>query len=253
MNYKNIVILENEFRIYGEGKYYEDVGGHSIQHIVAAMNKIDEINNVFDIGANIGVTSLAFSLKADSVYAFEPNPSTLKQLESTISFNRISNVHTYGLAIGESTGAILLRDVPAFASGNFIVLPESEGAKFLPLVEVECISLDAFIISHGIKNVDMIKIDVEGFEIDVLEGAARTISRDNPIVLLEFNSYCLSAQREINPLEALRIIRGKFNNISVYDRDIKNFEKLNTDKDYINFLRNNFTKYNVDDLLCFNE
>ena len=85
-------------------------------------------------------------------------------------------------------------------------------------IQVEAQTLDHFMRGRRIEHLDFIKLDVEGFELDVLRGGRRILRQYKPIVLLEFNHWCLSLYRKMLPEEALNILFEIFESISVYER-----------------------------------
>lgn len=134
-----------------------------------------------DVGANIGNHTLYLAEYFDEVHCFEPFAPVADRLEANIARNRLSaQVHRVGL--GDTDGDLpflpdregnLGRGSFAVAGGEGDVLPVREG--------------DRYFREQGIRNVDLLKIDVEGFELQVLAGLKATIARDRPTVILEFD------------------------------------------------------------------
>ena len=103
--------------------------------------------------------------------------------------------------------------------------------------------------SRALARVDLIKIDVEGFEIDVLEGARDTIAADRPYVAIEFNSFTMIAFRNLNPRTLLEKLTREFP--YVYHRKDGALARLSTAAEQFRFLRDNLIDHGcVDDLLC---
>lgn len=134
---------------------------------------------VFDVGANFGYYALmlAAALRGEcEVHAFEPSASTHARLVKHVALNGMECVHPHRLA---------LSDVPGTASMNS--RQGNSGASFLEMGggEVAVTTLDEFVEGRGLRRLDFMKIDVEGFEERVLRGGERTLRRLRPIVLLE--------------------------------------------------------------------
>jgi FkbM family methyltransferase len=131
-----------------------------------------------DIGANIGVISMAILAKGGHVVAFEPQPEVFKLLEKNVGRNLRATVHN--AAVGMDAGMALMPKVHYSTKGNFgglgIGTKSMYGSYEVPVVRVDDLELN---------NVGFIKIDVEGFEEMVLRGAAETILRDKPIMYIE--------------------------------------------------------------------
>jgi FkbM family methyltransferase len=166
-------------------------------------------DTVLDIGANIGCTSLLFSDLAHKVYSFEPSPSTHRWLVENVQRAKLNNVETINLGLGKDAGSFELTFAPNNRSGGFVsnLTSASEGHQ------VEKITIargDDFMREHQIAKVDFIKIDVEGFEQSVIEGLAATIARDQPIVALELNHWCLNAFQRTSVPDFFDFLRGVF-------------------------------------------
>jgi FkbM family methyltransferase len=143
---------------------------------------------VLDIGANFGVFTKLFSQLVGpqgSVISFEPVPQTYRTLAAGVERLRLGNVQTMNKAVSDSVG-IATMAVPHYrdSSGenlyeSHIVSPDSEGA-----FTVETITVD----SLQLTNVSFIKIDVEGHEIEVLQGSMETLKRCHPTLMVEVSS-----------------------------------------------------------------
>jgi len=140
---------------------------------------IDRGRNAVDVGANKGTYSYFMARLARLVYAFEPNPKMFAVLRRTVG----RNVTALPFALSDCSGAATLR-VPSGRKGVSNQGSSLSAAKpmenFIPVV-VERKRLDELDLSA----IGFIKIDVEGHEREVLAGAAQTISRDRPTLLIE--------------------------------------------------------------------
>jgi FkbM family methyltransferase len=136
-----------------------------------------------DVGANIGNHCLYFSRRFDRVHAFEPNPLAVDLLRWNLRANGIGNVrvHTVGLAEQPSTAtmSIVERNLGSSHLGaQPDAAPSSNERVQISLARGDDLLLDEDVI-------DLVKIDVEGFELNVLRGLRRTLERHQPIVLAE--------------------------------------------------------------------
>jgi FkbM family methyltransferase len=133
-----------------------------------------------DIGANKGVYTWLLRGCSREVHAFEPNPKMFRFLSRL----RGGNVHVSPIALSNESGQAVLR-VPRHRRGGF----SNQGAS-LSSVKVadgyEGVAIEARRLDDmDIADIGFIKIDVEGFEQAVLDGAQRTIARDRPVLLIE--------------------------------------------------------------------
>jgi len=134
-----------------------------------------------DVGANIGVyAGWASRLVGPGgrVLAFEPVPATRDYLEHVIALNHLDNLQLIPEAVGAQSGTVTLWVLPR-ASGLTTALPPTAGSAAQP-VEVPLTTLDDELAARGGPAPALVKIDVEGLEIAVLQGAARTLAGPTP-------------------------------------------------------------------------
>ncbi len=156
---------------------------------------------VLDVGASLGLYTIPLAHlvgAAGRVDSFEPQPRGYRAIRT---LRRLTGAHRGSLhrvAVGAAPGhgaiAVPLARglVPVFGHGHLTDgAAEPDGAR-LRRTETEIITLDAWVTSEGIDRVAFIKMDVEGFEPAVIEGAARTIARDLPTMLLEIEDRHLA-------------------------------------------------------------
>jgi FkbM family methyltransferase len=144
-----------------------------------------------DIGANVGTFSFALRPYCDAVYAFEPQRLIFNMLAGSVALNGWTNVYCFHVAIGNHHGSV---EVPqfdytkacSFGSIEFgerqrEPLSQERGADPDKAEHVSLAPLDMW----NFRRVDLIKIDVEGMEMQVLDGAAKTIGMHRPIIMIE--------------------------------------------------------------------
>ena len=138
--------------------------------------------NTIDIGAATGMYSSFFAKHSKNVFSFEAVPPVYKQL--TLLSDKIDNLNVYNLAVSDFSGkSDFYVDDKRISNSGFQNLVG--GQK----IEVDTIKLDGF----GIDNIGFMKIDVEGNELDVLNGAVGLIEEYLPTCMVEiydkFNKY----------------------------------------------------------------
>jgi FkbM family methyltransferase len=134
---------------------------------------------IIDIGAYVGDHTIYYSKKVGSrgkVLAFEPNPEAFECLKHNMK--AYENTECYNLAIGEKVGKIAI-DNSCVNKGMAHI---KEGN------DIDVITLDLVSVS----KLNLIKIDCEGFEIEVLKGAKKTIEYFKPVLLIEINDATLN-------------------------------------------------------------
>ncbi|HEX2273109.1 MAG TPA: FkbM family methyltransferase [Acidimicrobiales bacterium] len=253
-------VYGRELRISGDeaDAYYRHlVGCHDATDAVlqAIRPVVGEDSVCLDVGANLGLYSLALGLLAPRgrVYAVEPSPRAFRWLVANIEANRASHVEAFQTALGDHEGVVGFHEFPFFTAGSFGADQRScitsEAVGSVP-VEVPITTLDRFVERHRVGPVDVVKIDVEGAEIAVLEGARETLARDRPTVLLEFNSFGLTAHHGVVPHVALSRIQEIFPHVFVIGRGDGSLARLSTASEAYQFLYKNGIHGPTDNLLC---
>lgn len=142
-----------------------------------------------DIGANVGLVTVWLAKlvgPTGKVHAFEPNPMLLGDLQATLRRNKLHNVEVYPVALGMSKSQLKLR-VPQDNVGK-ASLVRHENDDGCEVFEVPVVRLSDIVAEQEIKSIKLIKIDVEGFEADVLNGAHEILSSIRPeAILFEMN------------------------------------------------------------------
>lgn len=187
----SISILQHQYSVVTDDLYLDNMQGHW-EPATARILESMAYGTVLDVGANIGMTTLLHSRLADHVHAFEPSPTTFHLLEENIDRAECDNVTLHNFGLGEAAGGGELTYAPDNRSGAYVSdkVSASEGHT-VETIQID--TLDRFVERGGTKSVDVIKIDVEGFEMHVLRGGARTLERLRPAVVLEMNHWCLNA------------------------------------------------------------
>lgn len=151
---------------------------------------------ILDIGANIGQTTLWMAqLLNDNnkIISFEPYPRTFLKLKKNLELNSYSNIILENIALGNTDSTINMVEECETNSGGFRVYnPKAHGVRS-KVTQVEQITLDQY-FSNINEKITFIKIDVEGFEYNVLRGAKSIIKKHQPILYIELSNSNLKAQ-----------------------------------------------------------
>lgn len=146
---------------------------------------------VIDVGANCGVlTALAAKHVGPTgrVISIEAVPSNAKLLANTVRHNKIDEIVTMVAKAASDTTAPLRIYLDGDNSGT-----HSVGKRTPQFVDVPATTVDALVSDLGSQRVDVVKIDVEGYEAQVFAGAFQTLSTFKPIVFAEFDSDMITA------------------------------------------------------------
>ncbi len=156
--------------------------GSTIKIFMELLNYADTF---FDIGANTGIYSLiaASDNPRRMVYAFEPVPRVFNGLQRNVRINKLNNIHISACAITNYDGEITLYipdgAIPTDASTLKGFRESTEN------ISVQAKTINTFMSQNKISKVDLMKIDTEGTEHDVLDGAKKILIRDEPIIICE--------------------------------------------------------------------
>ena len=163
----------------------ERSGGHYQRELAALLRRrLPSDAIAVDGGAHIGVISvlLASLCPAGHVYAFEPVPETSAYLEHNLAANGITNVTVERLALYREDGEFTLAFNESYPGGSHI----GDGK-----CRVTTARLDSWVKSRGLDRLDLVKLDVEGAEPAVLDGAEETLRRFRPLTVVECNPVAL--------------------------------------------------------------
>lgn len=173
---RNDTVIGRSIEMYGE--YFES-------EVDVFRRFLSPGDVALDIGANIGTHTLALARIVGPqgfVFAFEPQRLVFQTLCANIALNALTNVHCVNSAVGATAGRVHISDPDPGSPNNF-------GGAALGMVSVasggtpiEQVVLDHFV---DVRQLKLVKIDVEGMEAEVLRGARRTLARFAPILYVE--------------------------------------------------------------------
>ncbi|TWO34365.1 FkbM family methyltransferase [Seonamhaeicola sediminis] len=140
---------------------------------------------VFDIGANFGFLSLVWAQTICSdngkVVAFEPNKQVCDSFKKSIKKNRLEAIITLeNVVVGSENKTVEL--FLNYTTSN-VLKPE----KISDSVSIPMVTMDTYVLENNFDTCDLIKIDVDGIELDILQGCLYTLERFKPIFIVETN------------------------------------------------------------------
>lgn len=172
----NVPLCKTDFiqkSIVRSGRPYEET------NLLFFRDRLKNGKNLIDIGANIGNHSLYFcyGLGVQKVYAFEPIRSTFEQLVRNIKLNNAEDrIIAENFALGAEKGRAAIKEFDDANIGSTSIRTSNQG-------EIEIITLDEYAMQ--LESIDFIKIDVEGFELNVIKGAINTLKKFKPFLFVE--------------------------------------------------------------------
>lgn len=163
--------------------------------------------HIVDVGANIGVVSamLARAYPGRIVHAFEPNPSSHQTLVENIARNGIPNIRAVQAAVGSSDGTLKF-----YAPSKSRGIAQIASRPGEDVIDVQVLQLSKYFAQNAIDRVSFMKVDVEGFEAGVFEGAKEHIqSKRIAMIYYEVSSQaCNSAGTSLNAASELLLEFG---------------------------------------------
>lgn len=214
---------------------------------IAEKNEIDFLEKYsfqnmicMDVGANVGYyTAWLLKKKAKFVYAFEPDPVTFEILQKNTK-NR-KDVLGVCAAVGQFSGELNLYVDDKHSGDN-----RTKYTAMRNFIKVPAISIDTYFAENRLEKIDFIKIDVQGAETAVLNGASESIEEFKPMILIEVSPEAVDVDREelINFLsewmlkmnfKSYAIEEGKLVNLTC--KQLKHFNgNLIVNPEHLNFL-----------------
>lgn len=175
----------------GHGQWLLDHGNASTIEAANCFAAIKDLNEpiIFDIGANIGTftTWIAKAFPNGKVYAFEPQRAVFQILSGNAAINNLYNVYTYNIGLGKVNTKIEFEEPNYFSNNDFgmFSLVEKMVTESKDKIVVQINTLDWFLEYYNVPKVHLLKIDVEGMDLDVLVGGTNTIKKHLPVIFIE--------------------------------------------------------------------
>lgn len=195
----------NDRMSYFLGRYYD------LPTQLFIQNTVQPGDSFIDVGANTGMITLLAAYqtgKTGCVHAFEPNPLAFKQLQTAVVDNGLPQVslHHCGLS-NERTELTLTVPTDVTGLGTFAQLPEQDRSLISNQYQVPVYRGDEM-LPDNLPGATFIKIDVEGFEVNVIKGFSQTLQKLRPVVMTEVVAGYL--ERAGSSVEELCSLMGDF-------------------------------------------
>jgi FkbM family methyltransferase len=158
---------------------------------------------LIDIGANLGVISilLAKRFPERQVHSFEPNLSTFQSLQANVTINCLTNIQAQQCAVAEHNGEVFFNADPIYRATCGIATSGDQNT-----VSVPCTTLDSYIEKQSIKEIAFLKVDVEGYEALVFQGAESMLKRQQAKLIYYEICPVLTQKAGFDPALPTRIL-----------------------------------------------
>lgn len=176
---KQIKIGGSVYAVSSDDNYLESMGDDFEPHMVQLFRALIGPGSVVaDVGANIGLTAILFSSLAKQTYAFEPSPSTFRILSENLARNGVANVEAINMGLGNKEETLTITFAQNNRSGGYVsdkIRPETGHVT----EEIHIDTLDHFFATRE-PMPTFLKIDVEGFEQNVVRGGGEVSATRPP-------------------------------------------------------------------------
>jgi FkbM family methyltransferase len=195
----------NDRLSYFLGRYYD------LPTQLFIRTSVQPGDSFIDVGANTGMISLVAAYhtgKTGCVHAFEPNPLAFQQLQAAVTDNDLQQVSLHQCGLSNERAELTLT-VPTDVTGlgTFAQLPEQDRSLISNQYQVPVYRGDEM-LPENLPGTTFMKIDVEGFEVNVIKGFSQTLQKLRPPVVTEIAPGCM--ERAGSSVEELCSLMGDF-------------------------------------------
>ena len=176
----------------GHGQWLLDHGNTSTVEAYNCYDCIKDLSEpvIFDVGANIGTftTWMSRAFPKGKIYSFEPQRAVFQMLSGNMAINNLYNVYTYNIGLGKENSKVKFEEPDYFQNndfGTFSLIQEVITKKTKNEIVIQINTLDWFMEYYDIPKIHLLKIDVEGMDLDVLNGGSKTIQKHLPVIFIE--------------------------------------------------------------------
>lgn len=185
---------------------------------------------VFDIGANVGqsIPRIREVFKDSIIHSFEPSPVAFKSLKEFAGSKK--DVSIWNIGLGSSESKLTLHDNNLTDMSSFLELGDEGWGEIKQKVDVDVTTIDNFSDKNNIDFIDIIKLDTQGFELEILNGAKKIIS-ENKVGLILLEVTFVELYQNLPTLSSLLDFaqQNDFELVSFYPFAYRNRMALGTD------------------------
>ncbi|MFN8153653.1 MAG: FkbM family methyltransferase [Bacteroidia bacterium] len=175
---------------YMEWVIYFDL---SVEHRNELYPLVKRGMKILDVGGNIGETAMNFARLTGEqgwVISFEPVPDTFRKFQVNAQLNEFANLKVEQMALSDKNETLYFDPATYNNSGGIYMRKETQDLSY----SAQAVTLDDFVHDRQLSGIDFVKIDVEGFEFNVLKGAVNTLRKMTPVLFVEINDHNLQRQ-----------------------------------------------------------
>jgi FkbM family methyltransferase len=175
-------------------------------------------NVIFDVGANVGAKAIRYTneFPGAKLYCFEPVPATFKALQSSV--RHLQNVSCVQAAVGATPGRATMHAGQNSELNSLHPALNVESGQNSEAVDVDILTLDNFCESNGVPQIDLLKTDTEGYDMEVLQGTRRMLAEHRVRGVLCEVSFRDNDPRHTSFFDVHRLLKSEgFEFFGLYD------------------------------------
>lgn len=206
---KDSLMLYANLYDYNDWKVYWSIKETAREHLYQLAR---HAQIVIDVGTNNGwvLMNIATIIRQNNgfIYGFEPHPETFKRCMKNIAAGKVKNYRVFNMGCGETETEYSMAIVRDSNSGQNRIIENDKEVKNDNIVTVKVTRLDTMFADA--EKIDLIKIDVEGFELHTLKGAHQILKKHKPVLFIEIDDLLLR-DNKTSPKEMLHYLQSNYN------------------------------------------
>lgn len=211
---------------------HEEQSTYAFRDALQQLNQTVEDPVVLDVGANRGYFAFqeASILSSAKIHAIEPDPRNLVSLRKAIHANDFHNITVHQLAMGDEPGQQTLH-ISKHSNRHTLLTPSSNREHLYSgdTIEVDVNTIDGLVASLGLKpaDIDVLRFDLEGYELNVIAGAERVLSESEKLLIFaELHPHRVGVAPTLELIDRLEEVGFDFNIAYSNNRTIRSFDQL---------------------------
>lgn len=172
-NNEYLFIVKNPYYNFSKENLYKSINDIYCKNYLVKRGDI-----IVDVGAGIGTETLFFYEKIGQkgkIYSIEASTDSFNKLNALCAKNKIENSHNFNVAISNFNGKIWMEETDKFEVNQ--INTENKG------IEIECFTMDQFVLNNNISRIDLLKVNIEGAEKQMIDGMNNSIKIINNVAI----------------------------------------------------------------------
>jgi FkbM family methyltransferase len=219
MNVRRSFDVYSTFEVEGiadNDRYIQIVSGQFEKRFQQLANLVLPKDAVaFDVGANIGIVSIVLGsiFHAGKVFSFEPGGQVFELLCRNLARSALQNVNSFRYAVSDFLGEVSFVEDSAYGRIS------DKGMADASHQVAKCVTIDWLAAELSLSRLDLVKVDIEGFEPQAMRCVDTVVKRFNPVFLMELNPWCMRNYGKNDPIAFLEEMRKRFRHVLMVNKE----------------------------------